>query len=101
MAYRLIYMAACYHRGGFNPLGVCEGNKRGGGGGSVGWTISRHRLATASPSTRHRIAIALSFSLFSLPHILSDAEHEEFCANPPGPSGKAKYSRETDSEPVP
>ena len=33
--------------------------------------------------------------------ILSNAEHEEFCANPPGPSGKAKYSRETDSEPVP
>ena len=32
--------------------------------------------------------------------ILSNAEHEEFCANPPGPSGKAKYSRETDSEPV-
>ena len=33
--------------------------------------------------------------------ILSNAEHEEFCANPPGPSGKAKYSQETDSEPVP
>ena len=33
--------------------------------------------------------------------ILSNAEHEEFCANPPGPSGKAKYSRETDSERVP
>ena len=33
--------------------------------------------------------------------ILSNAEHEEFCANPPGPSGKAKYSDETDSEPVP
>ena len=30
--------------------------------------------------------------------ILSNAEHEEFCANPPGPSGKAKYSRETDSD---
>ena len=29
--------------------------------------------------------------------ILSNAEHEKFCANPPGPSGKAKYSRETDS----
>ena len=33
--------------------------------------------------------------------ILSSAEHEEFCVNLPGPSGKAKYSRETDSEPVP
>ncbi len=32
--------------------------------------------------------------------ILSNAEHEEFCANPPGPSGKAKYSCETDSERV-
>ena len=33
--------------------------------------------------------------------ILSNAEHEKFCANLPGPSGKAKYSHETDSEPVP
>ena len=33
--------------------------------------------------------------------ILSSAEHEEFCVNLPGPAGKAKYSRETDSEPVP
>ena len=33
--------------------------------------------------------------------ILSSAENEEFCVNLPGPSGKAKYSRETDSEPVP
>ena len=32
--------------------------------------------------------------------ILSSAEHEEFCVNYPGPSGKAKYSPETDSEPV-
>ena len=24
--------------------------------------------------------------------ILSSAEHEEFCVNQPGPSGKAKYS---------
>ena len=30
----------------------------------------------------------------------SNAEHEEFCAKPPGPSGKAKYSHETDSERV-
>ena len=33
--------------------------------------------------------------------ILSNAEHEEFCAKLRGPSRKAKYSRETDSEPVP
>ena len=32
--------------------------------------------------------------------ILSNAGHEESCANPPGPSGKAKHSHETDSEPV-
>ena len=31
----------------------------------------------------------------------SNAEHEEFCMNLPGPSGKAKYSKVTDSEPVP
>ena len=33
--------------------------------------------------------------------ILSSAEHEEFCVKQRGPSRKAKYSRETDSEPVP
>ena len=33
--------------------------------------------------------------------ILSSAGHEESCVNRPGPSGKAKYSLETDSEPVP
>ena len=32
---------------------------------------------------------------------LSSAGHEESCVNQPGPSGKAKYYRETDSEPVP
>ena len=32
---------------------------------------------------------------------LSSAEHEEFCVNRRGPSRKAKYYRETDSEPVP
>ena len=32
--------------------------------------------------------------------ILSNAGHEESCANLPGQSGKAKYSRETDSERV-
>ena len=33
--------------------------------------------------------------------ILSKTEHVKFCLNPPGPSGKAKYSWKTDSEPVP
>jgi len=33
--------------------------------------------------------------------LLSTAEHEKLCGNPPGPSGKAKYSPVTDSEPVP
>ena len=33
--------------------------------------------------------------------ILSRAGHEESCLNRPGPSGKAKYERVTDSEPVP
>ena len=28
------------------------------------------------------------------------AGHEESCLNLPGPPGKAKYSQETDSEPV-
>ena len=32
---------------------------------------------------------------------LSSAEHEKFCMNQRGPSRKAKYYRETDSEPVP
>ena len=32
--------------------------------------------------------------------ILSTSEHVEFWRNLPGPSGKAKYSCETDSEPV-
>ena len=40
-------------------------------------------------------------SMIWLSGILSNAGHEESCANPPGPSGKAKYSHETDSEPVP
>ena len=33
--------------------------------------------------------------------ILSSAGHEKSCVNPAGPSAKAKYSPETDSEPVP
>ena len=32
---------------------------------------------------------------------LSSAEHEKFSVNQRGPSRKAKYFRETDSEPVP
>ena len=45
-----------------------------------------------SPVSRHDI---------NLCSILSTAEHEKFCGNLPGPSGKAKYSWETDSELVP
>ncbi len=33
--------------------------------------------------------------------ILSSAGHEKSCVNLAGPSAKAKYSWETDSEPVP
>jgi hypothetical protein len=33
--------------------------------------------------------------------LLSTAGHEKPCGNPPGPSGKAKYSLATDSELVP
>ena len=33
--------------------------------------------------------------------ILSKAGHVKSCLNPRGPSRKAKYDRETDSEPVP
>ena len=33
--------------------------------------------------------------------ILSMAGHEETCQKQPGPPGKAKYSQETDSGPVP
>ena len=33
--------------------------------------------------------------------ILSRAGHVKSCLNPPGPSGKTKNSRETDSERVP
>ena len=33
--------------------------------------------------------------------ILSSAGHVKSCVNQLGPSGKAKYSRETDSERVP
>nr|AOE07605.1 hypothetical protein [uncultured bacterium] len=36
-----------------------------------------------------------------LSSILSRAGHVKSCLNLPGPSGKAKYSRETDSELVP
>ena len=40
-------------------------------------------------------------SLLCESSILSMAGHEESCQNQPGPPGKAKYSQETDSEPVP
>ena len=37
---------------------------------------------------------------YNIGGILSTAEPEKFCGNLPAPSGKAKYSWETDSEPV-
>ena len=40
-------------------------------------------------------------SAFMNSSILSSAEHVKFCMNSPEPSGKAKYSCETDSELVP
>ena len=40
-------------------------------------------------------------SVLRVSGILSRAGHEESCLNLPGPPGKAKYDRETDSEPVP
>ena len=39
--------------------------------------------------------------LYKFSSILSRAGHEKSCLNLPGPSGKAKYSWETDSEQVP
>ena len=39
--------------------------------------------------------------LYLLVSILSKAGHEESCLKQPGPSGKAKYFQETDSEQVP
>ena len=38
---------------------------------------------------------------YNIGSILSSAGHEKSCVKQPGPSGKAKYSSETDSEPVP
>ena len=40
-------------------------------------------------------------SMYYQDHILSSTGPEKSCVNPPAPSGKAKYSWETDSEPVP
>ena len=40
-------------------------------------------------------------NIYTDSNTLSRAGHEKPCLNLPGPSGKAKYSRETDSEQVP
>ena len=50
--------------------------------------------ATEGESPVHEIVLLPS-------RILSRAGHEKSCLNLPGPSGKAKYYWETDSEPVP
>ena len=56
--------------------------------------ISWKRNTTEGDSPVHEINLLSS-------SILSRTEHVKFCLNLPGPSGKAKYSRETDSEQVP
>ena len=52
------------------------------------------KRAIEGESPVHEIILKLS-------GILSSAGHEKSCVNLRGPSRKAKYSRETDSEPVP
>ena len=51
---------------------------------------------------RPKKVIALYFKRFAYQEdSLSRTGHEKSCLNPGGPSSKAKYSLETDSEPVP
>ena len=52
-----------------------------------------------SPAIEHESCVFVSS--IKVRCILSSAGHVKSCVNPPGPSGKAKYIRETDSEPVP
>ena len=61
--------------------------------------LDRERNGLESPAREGESPVCEATSRPS--GILSKAGHEESCPNPPGPSGKAKYSRETDSEPVP
>ena len=56
----------------------------------AGWKAGPQRVKAPYPKSRSRPR-----------RHLSSAEHEEFCMNLRGPSRKAKYYQETDSEPVP
>ena len=56
-----------------------------------GNVLERHTIESES-------LVHVSWGLVS--STLSRAGHEESCLNQPGPSGKAKYYKETDSEPV-
>ena len=60
---------------------------------TVNWNV----LESSSKESERLVQV----SLLCESSILSMAGHEESCLNPPGPPGKAKYSQETDSEPVP
>ena len=57
------------------------------------------RNGLESPAIEHESCVQVIAPEVS--GILSRAGHEESCLNLPGPPGKAKYDRETDSEPVP
>ena len=69
---------------GFGPQYIINNSNRN--------VLEKHTIDGESPVYERKVEIS---------GILSSAGHEESCVNPPGPSGKAKYSRETDSERVP
>ena len=60
-------------------------------------TTNWNDLESSSIESERLVQVSMS----SDSSILSRAGHEESWLNPPGPPGKAKYSQETDSEPVP
>ena len=65
----------------------------------------RHGIETDSrmalKGQPQKVQVLYAKSVFKPSSILSTARHVEPCRNLPGPSGKAKYSLKTDSEPVP
>ena len=60
-------------------------------------TVNLNVLESSSAESERLVQV----STLSDSSILSRAGHVEACLNLPGPPGKAKYSQETDSEPVP
>ena len=60
-----------------------------------------HHQVKSSGKLSHRRWKPCKRKLMRTSSILSKAGPEESCLNLPAPSGKAKYSSETDSEPVP